>query len=174
MMFDIVKGVPVIKPESLTIPELRKIWDADTSKEKEIANKKLTYIYHLIDPRSDYSKVGEDLRKEIVDKDHLKGFKIDKDMEKAIQKAELFQLTVPLRFLKGVSAQLIKMAKYMEDADPDDENIVKLSMVIGKGADLISSHQQLEEKVAQQLKMGSKIKRDIKPNMFDDEHEATA
>lgn len=169
-LFDIVRGVPVINPEALTIPELRKIWDSDPSIDKSLATKKIIYLYHLLDPRSAYAKVGHDVRKELVDKDHVKGFKIDKDMKDAIEKVKKLEWTVAHRLLDGVEAQIISMANFLKNTTTTEENIAKIALVMSKSAELISSHQQLSEKVAQQVQMGNKIKRDVKPNMFDEDN----
>lgn len=170
MIFDVIKGVPVIKPESLTIPEMRALWDSDKTPNKEIATKKITYLYHLLDSRSDYSKVGADIRKQIVDKDHLVGFKIDEELQDAINKIVLLRKSVPERFLDGAEAQLIKMADFLKTSEINEKNIAKIALVISKGAELISSHQQLVEKVAQNVQMGNKTKGDVKPNMFDNDN----
>lgn len=169
-IFDVVRGIPTINPEALTVPEIRKIWDSDPSFDKELGTRKVIYLYHLLDPRSAYAKVGEDVREKLVNQDHLKGFKLDKEMKDAINKVKTLERSVPHRFLDGVEAQLIRMADFLKQAETTESNIAKIALVISKGAELISSHQQLSEKVAQQAAMGNKIKRDVTPNMFDDDY----
>ncbi len=170
MIFDVIKGIPVIKPEALTIPELREIWMKDESIDKSLATKKITYLYHLLDPRSDYSRVGSDLREPLVNKDHLVGFTLDDNMLQTIDKIKTLRRSVPERLLDGVEAQLISMGKFLETSEINEKNIAKIALVMSKCAELVSTHQQLVEKVAQSIQMGNRIKRDVKPNMFDDDN----
>ena len=75
-------------PLLLTIEKFKKILVRDKSKDKELALKEIAYIYHFADIRSDYMyKTSLDERHEEIVRDlHLpKGWKVDKDLQEAIQ-----------------------------------------------------------------------------------------
>lgn len=174
MIFDIVKGQPVLTAEALTIPIFRDIWENDKSQLKTEAFDKCTYIYHAVDPRSAYKDMSVTERKLIVDRDHLtkKGLKLDKQLQAAVDEyhQDFVQKKPALALLRGVESQFYKLGRYMEETEVDDKTIDKIVRAIEKAAVLVGSHQTLVEKVEQQLQLGTKIKKDIKPNQFDDEY----
>ena len=61
-----------IPPSSLTIPELKKLWDRDKSKKKSKAYQELSYVYHMCDFNSEYASYAYTHKEETVRKDHIK------------------------------------------------------------------------------------------------------
>lgn len=75
-----------IAPEALMLVPFRKIWERDKSSDKHIALLEITYIYFLVDPRSDYMYiVDEETRKEEI----IKGIGLSKKWkpDKVIEEA---------------------------------------------------------------------------------------
>lgn len=126
MIFDIVKGQPIIRPESLTIPELKKIWENAAS--MDIAHYKLCYIYHIADPKSPYSKLADEDREREVKKDFVKGFVIDKELKEAIEKYKELNTSVISRSFSSIKNAINAVNKYLDKTSKtmNDENIDKI------------------------------------------------
>ena len=48
-MFELIDNKVVIPPSSLTIPEMKAIWDRDKKKDKTTAFMELCYVFHMSD-----------------------------------------------------------------------------------------------------------------------------
>jgi len=70
----------VIDPHFLTIIPLRKIWDADKSKDKPVANAKLLWMYHRYNPHSPFNQHrNSDKSRAIVEATFPKAFLQEKE-----------------------------------------------------------------------------------------------
>ena len=68
--FDVIRGVPVIKPEALFVPEFKILWEGDKSKDKHRATRQIAYIYHSVNPMGPYGQL-DPIEKEILTKRDL-------------------------------------------------------------------------------------------------------
>jgi hypothetical protein len=67
-MFDIVNNKLEILPEVLTYPCMRRLYDRDKSKTKEIALMQFSYLYHMYNRHSSCWGIRDDLKqKEVLD-----------------------------------------------------------------------------------------------------------
>lgn len=118
-LFDIVNGVVVLNPNSLIIPEFKKIWDRDKSKTKETATKEISFIVFLCDFNSPYNSFREEDRERIVKQDFLKdeNWTPDTLIEEGVKKYKLFQETPLLRMLRSAMNVVNKTADYFDSVD---------------------------------------------------------
>jgi hypothetical protein len=102
-MFTLKDGNPVIEAKALFIPEFKKIWDRDKSKDKARATKELAYVYFMADYLSEYNIYGVEkavmIGREMMDDQK---YKPDVAVQEAIVKYEAMQETYSMRYLKNV------------------------------------------------------------------------
>lgn len=118
-LFDIVGTEIVLNPNTLAVPQFKKIWNRDKSKGKEFAIKEITYVVFLCDFISPYKDLPEYERGNIIKADIFKGEKWTSDevIEEAIDKYNQLQETPNMRLLKSARSTLEKMADYFDKID---------------------------------------------------------
>lgn len=122
-MFDIVGNTITIKPEDLIVPEFRKIWERDKSKDKRKSIDELTYCVFLVNTskKNPYRNYSETDRKEIL----LKDFNISEEdilIKEAIEKYKKLSLTRYKRFITAALESTDKVTEYYNNisaASPD-------------------------------------------------------
>lgn len=117
--FDIISGKVVINSDILGIPQFKKIWNRDKSKNKDKATNEITYIVflsHFKSPYRDYPyyQKEEKIKQDIFDD---KDWEPDELIKAAIQQYEDLQQTTNLRLLKSAKVAAEKLADYFETID---------------------------------------------------------
>lgn len=105
-------------PLLLTIEKFKKIITRDKSKDKDIALKEIAYIYHFADIRSDYMyKTNlEERSAEIIRDLHLpKGWKVDKDLQAAIDLYKERTTTVNSALYESACLAAFEISEYLKD-----------------------------------------------------------
>ena len=104
MLFDIIGSTITLKPESLMVPEFKKLWDRDKSDTKKKAINEISYVVFLCNksdknPYKNYSEVDRSvmLQKDFSIKE------VDSDIELAIEKYKKLNTT---RYERVVNAAL--------------------------------------------------------------------
>ena len=102
-MFILKDGNPIIEPKALFVPEFKRIWNRDKSKEKARAVKELAYVYFMADYISEYNIYGVEkvvmVGREIMDDPK---YEPDVIVQEAIVKYDAMQETYSMRYLKNV------------------------------------------------------------------------
>lgn len=101
--------------EALTIPELAKLWEKDSSTSKAKARAAFAYIYHSLDPRSSYNNCFD--REGETRADFLNGKAPTADIEKAAAKYKKLITTPEQRLLEGSLMMADKLAVYFTSVD---------------------------------------------------------
>lgn len=101
--------------EALTIPELEKLWNKDSSTSKAKARAAFAYIYHSSDPRSSYNNCYD--RETEARADFLGGKAPTADLERALEKYKKLITTPEQRLLEGSLTMADKLAVYFSDID---------------------------------------------------------
>jgi len=102
-MFELKEGNPTVEAKALFVPEFKRIWDRDKSKEKARAIKELAYVYFMADYLSEYNIYG--VEKAIMVAQEIMGdnkYEPDQALQDAIVKYEAMQETYSMRYLKNV------------------------------------------------------------------------
>lgn len=167
MIFTLKNNVPIITPEGLFVPEMRKIWESE--KDKSMATKRMCYIYHMADPKSVYAKLSEDEKEATIIKDFFGDlkWKPSKDDLFAIDKYNKLTETVALRYLKATELAMDKIAKILQSTHVDMENMKDIISAVEKGEKLITSYSKLVEQVEREISANKKIRGGFKPNIFE-------
>lgn len=124
-LFELQSGKPIITLEALLIPEFKKLYDRDKTKDKSKVFKELSYIYFKTDYKSLYLSYEEDMREELLVKDFIgeKGWKPDKDIILAINKYKDFQKTPSIGFLEDAMMAVNATRKYFREVDYSERDI---------------------------------------------------
>lgn len=165
-IFDVYDNEPRINPMGLFIPELRAIWDADKSKDKELATSELLYVYHMGDKRSPYSSYPEDEKESKIIQDYFQeDWTPSETVEIALEKYREMQSTVATRLLEGVKSQMDKMAKWMKESEFDEEKMNQITNAMAKANLLLDSYYSIEKRVNTQVEQGArKFKGGVSPS----------
>lgn len=149
-IFNIEEDNPVITPEGLYIPELRHIWERDTSKNKEVARAQLVAIYHLVDPRSSYAAQDADERKSLVLGDYLEdpNYTLDEEMLVAMEKYAVLIKGPLTRYYESLQNALDSITAYMSTATVrggKDGNFAQVQSNIANSDKIISAMAKAKE-----------------------------
>lgn len=147
-LFDIENGQVVLNPTSLWIPEFKKLWDRDKSKNKAKAAREISYIVFLYDYRSPYQAYSESERENRILKDYFseeEDWTPDEEIKAAIKRFEEFQDSAALRLLRATKLALEAINEFFKNADSSDiDKIVKNAKELGN---LVQSLDKLEQQV---------------------------
>ena len=174
-LFVIKNNNPFPSPEALLIPEFKVLWDRDktTGRLKTYAVEDMAYVYYMTDYQSPYRAYPVDDRKKEVRKDHIRSrtrWKEDQPIIDAMEKYDKLQETPNMRFLKAVEQTLEGLTSYFEnlnfDPQKEDANGKKVPVsdakkamdAVAQAGKLLSSVQELREKVRSEQNVGSSIR----------------
>lgn len=147
-LFDIVSGQVVLNPTSLWLPEFKKLWDRDKSKNKVKAAREISYIVFLYDYRSPYQAYPEVERERRILQDYFADepkWQPDEHVKAAIKRFEEFQDSAALRLLRATKLALESINEFFKTAGPEDiDKIVKNAKELGN---LVQSLDKLEQQV---------------------------
>jgi hypothetical protein len=110
----------------LLIPEFRKIWDRDSSKNKEKAIKQLAYVYFIGDYKSEYNIYGIEKRS-MVSREVMEDpeYVTDDIIEEAIKKYIKLQETSSMRYLRSIRDTVDSIIKFNEALKFNSDNDTK-------------------------------------------------
>ncbi len=160
------------EPGVLLISEFKKIWDADKTKDKDLALKIFAYIYFKSDFKSPYrnSKTVEELPVVLkVDLNLPKDFTETKDMQLAEAKYIDLQTTKSLKMILSAEKSLDQITKYFDAFDitkitAEDDKASAISKLMSnlKQVDEVATKLEfVKDKIAKELQTkklsGSKV-----------------
>ena len=161
-VFDIVSGEVVVDPSRLLIPEFKKLWQRDKSKDKRNVIKELAYITFLFDLSADnpYRGYTEYERGSVLKKDLFDdvNWEPDEGITDAITKFKKLMETTNTRVLLGAKKAAEELAKWFEQIDFSLVDAYgkpvfsarELSSNLKEVGNIVKSLGQLEEMVRQE------------------------
>lgn len=168
-IFEISNNQPIVTVEALMIPEFKKVWDRDKTKDKSKAYNELRYIYFSTDYKSLYLSIEEEYRNEKLIEDFIgiKNWKPDKDITEACNKYKEFQRTPTMRFLEDNQKAMESMGKYFRNINWDESTergmpkykITEVSTAVKNAGGIIDNIEKLKEKVAKEQSLGKDTQR---------------
>ncbi len=167
-LFETSNNQPVVTTECLLIPEFKKIWDSDKSKDKTTAYKQFCYIYFMTDHKSLYNSYDTETKEEIVKRDYIgdEKWKPTKEVLAAITKYQEFQNTPTMKFLDANKNAMNSLTKYFNEIDWNelDESgkpkykVKEVTSAVKDAGGIIDNIDKLIEKVAKEQSLGSKVR----------------
>lgn len=152
-VFDIVSGEVVIDPSRLIIPEFKKLWMRDKTKDKTRATKEIAYITFKFDLSADnpYRGYSEIERDDVLKRDIFNNVNWHPDAEviNATNKFQDLMETTNVRVLLGAKQAAEELAKWFRGVKHTDSefSVSELSRNLKEVGNIIKSLSQLEEMV---------------------------
>jgi hypothetical protein len=171
MIFDIVGSTIVLKAESLVVPEFRKLWDRDKSKDKKRAINEITYAVFLCDKsdKNPYKNYSEFDRIVMLKKDFdIK--EIDSLIQEAVEKYKKLNTTRYERVVHAALDSLEDIEDYYIGIKEKDKKEFDISEYLGSMEKLgkaIKSLRELEKQLEADRTEGSKVRGDNQIGLYE-------
>lgn len=168
-LFELSNNQPIVTVEALMVPEFKKIWDRDKTKDKSRAFNELRYIYFATDYKSLYLSIEAEFRQQKLAGDFINDikWKPDKDINIACEKYKEFQRTPTMRFLEDNQSAMESMGQYFRNIDWTEDTdrgvprykISEVSTAVKNAGGIIDNIEKLKEKVAKEQSLGKDTQR---------------
>ena len=165
------------EPEILTLKVFKKLHQRDKTKDKNKFLQELAFIYFYVDPRSDYMIYTdeEERFREIVEGEGMSNFKIDKDIQAAIDYYKSFNPTSAL-LLEDTRVAVDKLRKMLrdinlEEVDDRGKPIYTLNMVIStikQVPSLVKDLDEAERAIAKEIVQNDTVRGAATKSMYED------
>ena len=169
-----------VAPEALLVKPIRMLYNQDRSKQKEKFFQQISYLFFMVDPRSNYSYLvdEEDRHKAIVEQEGLPSdFKPSELLESAMNVYKELVITPSTMLLNStrfavdaLSEELKDTKKRLEERTDKGAAVYKINDIVGsleRVLKLIPQLQELERKVATEIQDSNKARGGQKA-MFED------
>lgn len=166
--------------EALLVRPIRRLYNADRSKQKEKFFQQLSYIFFMVDPRSTYSYIIdlEERHKQIVLQEGLpEGFKPSDELKEAMEFYRQHTITSSTRLLEStrvavdaLSEELNSTRERLQERTEKGAAVTKMNDIMGtleKVLKFIPQLQDLERRVDSELRENTRA-RGTENSMFED------
>ena len=160
----------LIDPLVFTIKCFKRLDQRDRTVGKSQLEKELSFIYFVYDPRSDLQFIVDEQEriervKELIGFDNK--FKIDSDLQKAIDVYMLMTNTTSSDLVNEIRIEIEKIKKYLRESEINDETFVKRTDIIIKMMSLSDKLSDLERKVVREVEEISNARGDKAMTVLD-------
>lgn len=171
-----------VKPteEALLVRPIRRLYNADRSKQKEKFMQQISYMFFMVDPRSTYSYIIdlEERHKQIVLQEGLpENFKPSPELEEAMKIYEKHTTTSSTRLLAStriavaaLSEELNSTRERLQERTDKGAAVTKMNDVMAtleRVLKFIPQLQELERKVEAEIRENTRVK-GTENSMFED------
>lgn len=168
----------VISEEAFALKVFRQIWNRDRSVNKDKAIMELSYVYFMVDPRSDYQYLvdEEERSKAIIEGEGLpENWKPDKAVTEAMQFYSRFKPTAAL-LLEDTRVAVEKLRKLLRDInleDTDDKGrplytLNTITATIKQVPGLAKDLDEAEKTLASEMRSEGKMRGQGEKTIFED------
>ena len=159
-----------VEPIVFSIKAFKKLEARDRTVNKSQLEKELAFIYFVYDPRSDLQFIVDEQEriervKELIGLDNK--FKIDSDLQKAIDVYQLMTNTTSSDLVNEIRIEIDKIKKYLRDSEINDDTFVKRTDIIIKMMSLSDKLSDLERKVVREVEEISNARGDKAMSILD-------
>ena len=159
-----------VEPIVFSIKAFKRLDQRDRTVNKSQLEKELAFIYFVYDPRSDLQFIVDEQEriervKELIGLDNK--FKIDADLQKAIDVYKLMTNTTSSDLVNEIRIEIDKIKKYLRDSEINDETFVKRTDIIIKMMSLSDKLSDLERKVVREVEEISNARGDRATTILD-------
>lgn len=167
------RGNPKLTKHGLSVPEFKRLKEADHSGEKEKFENQITYIYFVFDKESPYIKIIP-LRERIktVLSDRIKGytakqFHEDNNVLTCIKKLEYLQYTIKERVLNQCELKFGEFQTLWSETSVAEETYEGLSAEFTKANGLFAVYEKLKKQVKEEKEVIAKNYGGIEPTLLE-------
>ena len=146
----------VIEPIVFSIKAFKRLDQRDRTVGKTQLEKELSFIYFVYDPRSDLQLIGFDSK-----------FKIDADLQKAIDVYVSMTETSSSLLLKDIKVGVDKLRTYLRDADVSEETFDKYTRALKELIPLSQKISEVERVVIKEVEEISNARGDRATSLLD-------
>ncbi len=163
-LFELKNYEVQFSPQALMLAPFKEIWNNDSSKDKETANKEMAYVYYMADNRSNYMYVlDDDERSDLIrqalelDDDWIKSEYIDE----AIVYYKKMSETTSTKLLESTRGVIHKISHFLDTIDPNERdkankpvfNISQIVASVEKMPKLIKAMNDIEREVIKEKEL---------------------
>lgn len=164
-IFEIVNNVVVYSPQVLMLSPFKKIWDEDKKEDKLSANLTLSFIYYMVDERSDFMHILDIDEREQAIKEALQlPEKFSSRSENVVNAIDLYKKlseTTSTRLLQSTRLVLQKISTFLDNVDLNERDerkkpihdIGKITGSVEKIPKLIRAINEIEKEVVKEKAM---------------------
>lgn len=167
-----------IAEEAYALKPFRTIWNRDRSASKDKAIMELSYIYFMVDPRSDYQYLidEEERSKSIIEGEGLPdSWKPDKAVTEAMEFYATFKPTSAL-LLEDTRYAVDKLRKLLRDIDLQETDgkgkpiytLNTITSTIKQIPSLVRDLNEAEEAIAKEIAQNNKVRGAQEKSMYED------
>jgi len=172
-----------VTDEALFIKPIRRLFNQDRSEKKEKFYQQMSYLYYMVSPQSEYSYILnlEERAQEIISQEGLpKDFKPSPLLLEAMEIYKKITVTPSQKLLKAALTGANTVAKFLEDPNiltyEDDKGrpkytISDVTRALKDVEGMVSTLQNLQKKVEQELVDAGKARGSHELTIFDDDTE---
>ena len=168
-----------VSPDTLVLGPFKDIIDRDKSKDKELGKKELLYIYHMEDPRSDFSDIMDNDYKKLQIITNIrfpKGWVEDKIIITGRKFYKERQETMAIRLYKACKIAVDKIEEFFTNFDINERdekgkpifNINQINSVIKEIGTTIDNLEKLEQKVKRDLSVKNNVRGNKNKSLYED------
>lgn len=157
-----------IADEAFLVKPIRKLWHQDRSERKERFFQQMAVLFFVYSPASNYSYiVNEDERlKEVLQQEGIDDFKPSADFNEAVEIYKKLNVTVSQRLLESAIISANKVSDFLRTVDLKEEDdkgrpkyqVSQITAALKNVEGIVSSLQNLQKKVEQELTEGNKAR----------------
>ena len=165
------------EPEILALKVFKKLHQRDKTKDKNKFIQELAFIYFFVDPRSDYQIYTdeEERIKEIAEGEGLSNFKIDKDLQSAIDYYKSFNPTSAL-LLEDTRVAVDKLRVMLRDINLEDKDekgkpIYTLNTIVAtikQVPSLVKDLDEAERAITKEIVQNDRVRGAAEKAMYED------
>ena len=158
-----------VADEALLCRPIRRLWNADRTDRKEKFYQQMSYIYHMVDPRSGYTYLidEEQRRKAVIEQEGLpEDFKPNEFLQEAMEVYKHQTTTMSQELLNASLIGAAKVSEFLRDVDLTEEDdkgrpkyqVSAITAALKNVEGIVSSLQNLQKKVDQELEEKGKAR----------------
>lgn len=162
-IFEITNNVVMYSPQALMLSAFKKIYDKDKSKDKIIANLHLSYVYYMVDERSDFMHILDIDERTLAVKSALQlPEKFNGQSEEMVEAMSFYQKmseTTSTKLLQSTRLVLQKISEFLDNVDLNERDdrskkpvhdIGKITGAVEKIPKLIRAINEIEKEVVRE------------------------
>ena len=152
-------------PEAFLVKPIRKMYNSDRSKSKEVFMQQLAYLYFMVDPRSPYIEIPDetDRRNEICKQEGLpESFRPSSDLQSAMELYEKLTITSSKRLLEATRTAADALKKELESSESLLAERTDKGARVTKPNDIIAVMERLLKVIPQLQDLERKVDSEIR------------
>lgn len=154
--------------EALLVRPIRKLYNADRSKQKEKFMQQLSYLFFMVDPRSTYAYIvdPEEREKQIILQEGLPSdFKPSAELKDAMEVYEKHTVTSSTRLLESTRVAVNALSEELKTTQSKLQERTEKGAAVYKMNDIMASLERVLKLIPQLQDLERKVESEIRENI---------